>query len=339
MSASHRDSSRVDPDLAGFASVPDYIYGITRQIWEERGIGIGLQRYYAPDVIVRSPAGVTCGNTGVVAQTLQTLHQFPDRRLVGEDVIWTAHPDLSFLSSHRLISVMTHHGSGDLGPATGRPVRSRIIADCWVVNGKVQEEWLVRDQAAFARCLGTSAEELALRQVTADLEAGRSTSTFAPSRDRPSKYNPGIPQDPTLLLLVERLERLWSQKSTCVVREIYAAGASIHIPGGGSVHGHSDIDRFVIGYLAAFPDSVFRVHRATVMREAEHPVRIALGWSLEGTHGGYGIFGAPTGAPVHVMGLSHLWQSAGSVQLEWLLTDEVSIWKQIHYHRLTRGRS
>ena len=66
---------------------PDYIIGITREIWEDRGIAT-LDRYYAPDIPVRSPGSVVIGNKGVVAATLATLAEFPDRTLLGEDVIW-----------------------------------------------------------------------------------------------------------------------------------------------------------------------------------------------------------------------------------------------------------
>ena len=55
---------------------------------------------------------LTADNSGVTAQTLQTLHQFPDRQLVGEEVIWADGGDGSFLSSHRLVSVMRHQGDG-----------------------------------------------------------------------------------------------------------------------------------------------------------------------------------------------------------------------------------
>ena len=71
-----------------FKDLPDYILGITREIWEDRGVGPKLKRYYADDVLVRAPSGILTDNNGVTAATLQTLHEFPDRQLVGEDVIW-----------------------------------------------------------------------------------------------------------------------------------------------------------------------------------------------------------------------------------------------------------
>jgi hypothetical protein len=53
-----------------------------------------------------------------------------------------------------------------------------------------------------------------------------------------------------------------------------------------------------------------------------------LRWSLDGRHDG---FGAPTGAPVHVMG-SPMPNGALGPRREYTLYDEVAIWKQIHLH-------
>lgn len=84
-----------------FVDFPDYIIGITKGIWEDREIA-RLDDYYAADIIVRSPASVVAGNRGVIAATMATLAEFPDRQLLGEDVIWCGSPELGMLSSHRL---------------------------------------------------------------------------------------------------------------------------------------------------------------------------------------------------------------------------------------------
>ena len=182
----------VNYDIGHYASVPDFIYGITREIWEDRGLGKKLQKYYASDCLVRAATGLAADNLDVTAQTLQTLHQFPVRQLVGEDVIWQGYPNGTFLSSHRLISVMRHEGAGIYGPPTGRLVRSRIIADCWIVNGQVKEEWLVRDQAAFARCMGIDPVAMARDMVARDLRRTGEVAFFVPERDLPSAYRAEI---------------------------------------------------------------------------------------------------------------------------------------------------
>ena len=82
-----------------FSDFPDYIIGITKEIWEDRGIAT-LHDYYAPDIIVRSPSSVVVGNQNVIGATMATLAEFPDRTLFGEDVIWSGTPEDGMLSSH-----------------------------------------------------------------------------------------------------------------------------------------------------------------------------------------------------------------------------------------------
>jgi hypothetical protein len=94
-----------------FLDLPDYILGITKEIWEDRGIAT-LRRYYGPALAVRSPSSVVIGNEGVIAATMATLAEFPDRTLLGEDVIWSGDEEAGFLSSHRLFSTATHSGDG-----------------------------------------------------------------------------------------------------------------------------------------------------------------------------------------------------------------------------------
>ena len=62
-----------DPKWKDF---PDYILGITHEIWESRKIAT-LHHYYADDIIVRSPGSVVVGNKGVIAATMATLAEFP----------------------------------------------------------------------------------------------------------------------------------------------------------------------------------------------------------------------------------------------------------------------
>ena len=58
------------------------------------------------------------GNKDVIAATMATLADFPDRTLLGEDVIRCGTPEDGLLSSHRLLSTTTHLNAGlcALGP-------------------------------------------------------------------------------------------------------------------------------------------------------------------------------------------------------------------------------
>ena len=136
-----------------WTDLPDYILGVTREIWEDRGIAT-LNRYYADDIPVRTPMGIERGNAGVIAATMATINEFPDRQLLGEDVIWSDDPDCGLLSSHRIISTATHTRDGAFGPASGTRWTARIIADCAVRDDTIYDEWLVRDYGGIVRQLG-----------------------------------------------------------------------------------------------------------------------------------------------------------------------------------------
>ena len=132
-----------------FESFPDYILGVTKEIWEERRIAT-LHQYYAKNIVVRSPASIVVGNQGVIAATQATLAQFPDRQLLGEDVIWSGSAETDdLLSSHRLMSLATHSRSGMYGEATGKQLHYRIIADCAAKKNAIYDEWLHNLRSSF----------------------------------------------------------------------------------------------------------------------------------------------------------------------------------------------
>ena len=131
--------------MKGFDSkwrdVPHFIIGITQEIWEDRQIA-SLTHRYAPGLIVRSPASVVVDNTRVIAATMATLAEFPDRQLPGEDVIWCEDPILAdddsdaFLSSHR--------------SRTARMARSRRSSSLPVASAMrmVPKAWATRIRSA-----------------------------------------------------------------------------------------------------------------------------------------------------------------------------------------------
>ncbi len=89
-----------DPKYRDF---PDFIIGITKEIWEDRHISV-LHHHYSDDIVVRAPASVVVGNKGVIGATMATLAEFPDRTLLAEDVIWSGTPEDGMLSSHRILT-------------------------------------------------------------------------------------------------------------------------------------------------------------------------------------------------------------------------------------------
>ena len=306
-----------DPEFTG---IEHYITVITERIWEGRGIDL-IRRFYTPGCIVRTPGGVTTDVEYVVRSTLETLQMFPDRQLLPEDIVWSGDPAAGFYSSHRILSPMHHRGAGLYGPATGRAVQVRTIADCAVRDNQVYEEWLVRDQAAIVRQLGLDPERFAAEAVAYE----EPRPAVAPA----GLYAPVIARDGEAAFYAETLERLWNDTALGEVARRYAPAASLASPSGEHGVGHGVIEGVLIGYLASFPDARLRIDHLIARRDPGRPVRVAARWEVQGTHAGRGRFGVPGGTPVRFMGISHAHVVDGRIVAEWMLVDEVALWMQI----------
>lgn len=315
-----------DPKFEDFT---DYILGITEEIWEQRGIET-LRRYYAEDIVVRSPDGVVLGNEGVIAATMATLAEFPDRQLLGEDVIWSGSDDYpeGMLSSHRILSTATHLGHGAFGAPTGTTFRYRIIADCAARDNQIYDEWLIRDFGAIVRQLGSTPQEWAARQIEAEGGPENAKRPFSPAIDQQGGYTGRGNDAAPGTTYADILQSIMDADMT-VIKGAYDRGAHLELPGGMSGHGWDSADRFWMGLRSAFPNATFTIHHQIGRNDDGLSPRAALRWSLDGVHEGWGAFGAPTGAHVHVMGLSHAEFGPRGLRREWVLFDEVAVWKQV----------
>ncbi len=318
-----------------FRDFPDYIIGITKEIWEDRQIAT-LHHYYSPDIVVRSPASVVVGNMGVIAATMATLAEFPDRTLLGEDVIWSGSPETGMLSSHRLLSTATHTGDGAYGKATGRRLTYRILADCHAINNQINDEWLIRDQGAIVRQMGWDPKEFARDQIAREGGPQACVKPLTPQTDRPGPYRGSGNDDEWGQRLGDLLTRIMGA-DMAAIGQTYDRAAQLHYPGGVLGQSWGDADRFWMGLRAAFPDAAFTIQHQIGRDDPMMPPRAAVRWSLTGTHSGWGAFGTPTRASVHVLGITHAeWGPFGpdgiALRREYTLFDETAIWKQILLH-------
>jgi predicted ester cyclase len=312
-----------------FRDPPEYIIGITKEIWEDRGIAT-LRRYYAPDVIVRSPAGVVQGNEGVIAATMATLAEFPDRTLLGEDVIWSA-AERGFLSSHRLFSTATHAGDGAYGPASGRSLRYRIIADCAAAENAIYDEWLVRDQGAIVRQLGLDPQRFAAERIAAEGGPERCARPLSEASDIAPRYAGAGNDNAWGTRYAAILAGIMGADMASIPR-VYDRAVQIEMPGGVTGHGWEAADRFWMRLRSALPSATFTIHHRIGRADAMMPPRAALRWTLAGRHDGFGMFGPPSGAMIHLLGISHAEFGPWGLRREWVLFDETAIWKQILLH-------
>ena len=311
---------------------PDYIIGITNEIWESRGIST-LNHYYAENIPVRSPMGIQRGNQEVIASTMATVHEFPDRQLYGEDVIWSGDPDSGLLSSHRLITTATHSQDGAFGPATGKKFLVRVIADCAARNDTIFDEWLIRDYGGIVRQLGGDPKAFAHQLIVDEGGPAKCAKPFTPDQDMDGGYHGTGNDNPWGVKYANLLTRIMD-KEFSLITEQYDRAVLAEYAGGQSGISHAFVEQFWVGLRASFPNAQFTIHHQIGMDADMLSPRAAVRWSLDGKHEGWGSFGRPTGAQVHVMGLSHaefgpFGPDGASVRREYALYDEVAIWKQI----------
>ena len=314
-----------------FSDFTDYILRITKEIWEDRGIST-LDNYYAEDIIVRSPTSIVVGNKSVIGATMATLAEFPDRRLLGEDVIWSGNPEKGMLSSHRILSTATHSGNGIYGEATGKKVIYRVIADCHAISNKINDEWLVRDQGAIVRQLGKSPEEYTRSLILAEGGPEKCLKPFSPEDDIKGPYKEMGNSDKWGVKYAAVLSDI--MKSDFIsIRKNYDRALVAEMPGGRTCYSYDGIDEFWMGLRSSFPDAKFEVHHTIGLDEKMLSPRSAIRWSLSGKHDGMGAFGKPTGADVYIMGISHAEFGPRGIRREFTVLDEVAIWKQILLHK------
>lgn len=306
---------------------PDYIIGITKEIWEDRKIDT-LHHYYSDDIVVRSPASVVVGNRSVIGATMATLSEFPDRTLLAEDVIWSGTPETGMLSSHRLLSTATHTGDGVYGKASGTKLRYRIIADCHAINNQINDEWLIRDQGAVVRQLGLDPKDYARDLIAKEGGPENCVQPLTPKTDREGPYE-GTGND-----------NEWGEKYAHIISSImdadfaiiskeYDRACQMTYPGGEQAVSFDGADRFWMGLRASFPHAEFKIEHQIGRDDPLMPPRAAIRFSLYGKHDGWGTFGMPTGKEVYVLGAAHAEFGPWGLRREHVLFDETSIWKQI----------
>ncbi|MBD3664247.1 nuclear transport factor 2 family protein [Sulfitobacter sp. TSTF-M16] len=310
-----------------FADFPDYIIGITKEIWEDRGIAT-LHQYYSDDIVVRSPGSVVIGNQNVIGATMATLAEFPDRTLLGEDVIWSGTPEDGMLSSHRLLSTATHLNDGMYGAATGKKLVYRILADCHAINNQINDEWLIRDQGAIVRQMGWEPKQYAADLIAREGGPAHCVQPMTPAIDQPGPYKGRGNDNEWGARYSDILTRIMGADMAVIPAE-YDRAVVTEYPGGVTGHSHGSADAFWMGLRASFPSAKFQIDHVIGRDDPMMPPRAAIRWSLTGKHDGWGSFGTPTGKDVYVLGICHAEFGPWGLRREYVIYDEAMVWKQI----------
>ena len=315
--------------------LPDYIIGITKEIWEDRGLST-LNHYYTADMIKRSPEAVLIGNRAVISESLGSMAAVPDLALYGEDVIWSGDDTAGFLSSHRLMCVSTHSADGYYGPPTGIVTRQRVIADCACRDNAIYDEWLIYDSGAVTRQLGHHPRDFARTLIVTEGGPDACPKPFNPAMDVQGAYTGRGNDNEWGGRYVDLLHHIIAG-NFAVLPQVYDRAVQLELPGGVTTHGVTQADHFWLNLRASFPDAVLNIEHVIGRDDPMMPPRAAVRWSLSGKHSGWGMFGAPSGAQVFVWGVSHaefgpFGPDGMGLRREFVIFDEVMIWKQIHLY-------
>ncbi len=318
-----------DPQYRDFV---DYIIKITHQIWEEKGIGVIYDTYHN-NVTMHLGSSNLVGIKDVVSNTLQTLHAFPDRRLIGQNVIWSPLGAEGYLSSHRVLSTATNLGDSNFGPATGKKVNFRTVIDCATTHNRIHEEWLVRDNLWIVTQLGMNPYEVARKMAKGMKNKINSLqSSFGLCESMEGQYMPekyAAKDDSVGEVVLEMLTRIYSCKYINEVKRYYYDNAVVHFVCDKDLNGYDEIQGMLISFLASVPSGSYEVERITCTdREHGDGYDVAVRWRLRGLHEGIGFFGKPSGKLLEIMGINHYHIQDNKVKEEWITFDGLDVLKQ-----------
>ena len=318
-------------ELPGFdekyINIVDYILKITEEIWEKRAIWVIYDTYYE-EIPLHIGARTIYGVAPVVNGTINTLHAFPDRKMGGEAVIWSKIDDNHFYSSHRIGSTATNTGATEYGPATGKKVFFRTIADCLVTENKIIEEWLVRDNLYLVHQLGFDPIEMAKkdqRYAEIDIPAYNKNITKNSIHKNGVPYDLSKPSD----LILSLFNEVWTNQNFEVLDQYYHRLANVHVICDNDLIGPQRISNYLKELFASFPDATVQIERVST-NQLEEGVEVAARWRIMGTHSGDGFFSPASNQVLSIPGISHYIIKDGKIAEEWMVFDGFDALCQIY---------
>ncbi|HEX9116970.1 MAG TPA: ester cyclase [Anaerolineae bacterium] len=332
--------------LAGFdgdyVDIVDYIVRCTHKIWEEGGLG-RIYTHYQHNATVWTSDGMSYSREEVIAASAQTQAAFPDGKLYTDDVIWAGNDVDGFHTSHRIMWVGHNTGYTVYGPPTGRKMVRTGIANCFVRENRVIEEWIARDEISLVLQLGFDPNAIAERYARAAFRgelprlpngnvervAGQTTPAPLP----PAGEGDFDPED----FVRRAIHEIWNWRYLHKIQDYYSPVAITHTAGRRDLYGYGDLRTFILSLIAAFPDCAMSVDHTYHIGNLQDGYRVACRWTLHGHHRGYGPYGAPTGGPIKILGVTHFHIKGGQITEEWMLFDELAIYKQVWLARVAAG--
>ncbi len=320
MNAKHHGAYNADHSLV------DFILGITYEIWEEGAIEL-IEQYYSPETVVYSLDGITHGAAAMIDGTEAMLGAFPDRLLLGDDVIGKGDSHTGY-SSHRVLSPMTNAGQSMWGAATGKPVRIMNMADCVVDDAVIVLEWLARDNLALVQQLGFDVHQCA--GVVAGNHSDELRGWFASETARlQASAGDCASGDVCGVELSQVLQAQWVSGDAAILDAAYSHYAVLHRSPVEIVSGKAAIESHYAQLRRAFHVDATSIDHVCEQSAGEDADHVATRWTLCGEHVG-DFLGVPaTGKPVFIMGVTHRRIVNRRIAVEWTVFDSLGVLAQL----------
>lgn len=317
-----------------YVDIVDYIMKCTHRIWEERGFGL-IYSHYHNDSILHAGSLNYYGINHVLSSSIQMQHSFQDRKVVGEQVIWSGNDQDAFYTSHRSLSIGTNLGATSFGPATGKRASFRVIADCVVHSNRIVEEWLVRDYLHIVKQLGYNPVEIAKKLARTSqnkvpvLKPSFGGPETMEGQLMPKVYAKKFEYFEIGDFVLEMYNKIWELRLFNHVKDFYTDNAVVHYICDQDIVGQNKIQGLLVSLFASFPTTKIILERVTCNQgESNNEWDVAVRWRLQGNHEGIGTFGMPSGKPIEILGITHLKIQNEKIIEEWIVFDGIDVLRQ-----------
>jgi hypothetical protein len=205
------------------------------------------------------------------------------------------------------------------------------VADCVCKDNRIVHEWLVRDQGAIARAVGSTPLEIAAQWLTQ--RSGKPVLPL-PQPPAPIWWRNPMSEEPVAQRYAQGIRQIFERKN--FDEQLYDEAACSLGPSNSIAYGRQEISAFWANGRDIFSGCSYQNESISYMPASSaqgRPPRVALRWRVQGTSAGTGPYAGFAAKPLDILGINHAefvkvngqWQ----VHREWVLIDEVALWMQL----------
>ena len=180
----------------------------------------------------------------------------------------------------------------------------------------------------MVRQIGYSPEEFARKMIEKEGGVSNSSKLYDANSDKNSDYKAESYKDGSI---AEKYTQVLSNIfNKSYEYEDYDRAANLFWPGNKLGHGREDIIEKWNSIKKIFTNIKFSIEHVGFLEEPEKNPRVSARWFLEGEHANESDeYGKASNKKIFIMGINHAEFNNNSIIREWVLFDEVAIWKQI----------